>query len=717
MKIAADRVLDRLPAEEPCLGALFTSYSFDPNFFENHVIRAVLRLTSDPVEHAERYHHEARRALQETPVVAVVDAAERRAGRRLPFDLLEVSATVFHPKSALLLYREHARFLIGSGNLTLSGYGGNTELFLCIDLQYDEQADAALLQAFSHHLSRIRSLVRKPGTQFDLFCDELNRRLSPTTPNPQSAHLAFLDSTIEPIVEQFAALLPKNAVIDYIGMLAPFYERDDGAELDVTSVLGVLDPRTDKDTVLDVGVAWDNPQVYPSGESELENGLGRIWTRSYEEGGERSLEHFVPDSVGPSTLSLIDGTAQRRRWALDKVREDIAQSILWIQPQPIAFAPRNTIAAATKRFSEVRLWLHPSTRLIEGKPLYKPLHAKLLMVGYRSSRSRGTLILMGSPNMSRRALLMRAGPGQGNVETALAFRLDSRVLLHHFLPELTYAPVSALDLQEREFPELERNYALAIEEAIHDPTARTLVISWSAQAADIPAWSLTYAGEQLASSPTPPASPITVAEFDLKASTAEVILHVPGSEYPVPILVTDLATLPTTAHASALGLSELLMFLGRRTSVEQIAYMAKLRGERIDNADELKAFFSERFAPSDVFRAWWAVAQDLGDPLLSVPAFRLRIDGTLGVHAAWKCMFDAAHQHEIPAEEVWLYGAELQRELSQIELPDSHDRQAKSMIMGRFRETLQKDLCQIMSNIPTRHWVKHIFTFYGEGSK
>jgi hypothetical protein len=74
MKIATDRVLDHLSAEEQCLGALFTSFSFDPAFFEEHVLRAVLRLTSDPVEQAERYHHEARRALQETPVVAIVNA-------------------------------------------------------------------------------------------------------------------------------------------------------------------------------------------------------------------------------------------------------------------------------------------------------------------------------------------------------------------------------------------------------------------------------------------------------------------------------------------------------------------------------------------------------------------------------------------------------------------------------------------------------------------
>jgi type IV secretory pathway VirD2 relaxase len=223
MKLASGRVLDRLPAEERCLGALFTSYSFDPAFFEEHVLRAVLRLTSDPVEQAERYHHEARRALQETPVVAIVDAAERRPGRRLPFDLLEVSDVVFHPKSVLLLYREYARLLIGSGNLTFSGYGGNSELFACVDLAYDQPADVAVLLAFDEHLGRVLRLVRQQGTQINIFREELRRPLPPSPIETPPATFVLLDSTIGPIIEQLAALLPAEASITSIGMLAPSF--------------------------------------------------------------------------------------------------------------------------------------------------------------------------------------------------------------------------------------------------------------------------------------------------------------------------------------------------------------------------------------------------------------------------------------------------------------------------------------------------------------
>ncbi|MFQ3452012.1 hypothetical protein PMN64_01595 [Bradyrhizobium sp. UFLA01-814] len=256
MKIESGRVLDRLPAEERCRGAVFTSYSFDPAFFEENVLRAVLRLTSDPVEQVERYHNEARRALQETPVAVVVDAGERRAGRRLPYDLLEVSDVVFHPKSVLLLYRDFARLLIGSGNLTRPGFGENTELFVSTDLIYANDADMSLLDGFDQHLGRIEALVRRTGTQLHQIRNEIQRKSRSASPIP-AAGLAFLDSTTGPIMDQFAALIPADALITSVGMLAPFYETDDVDDAgvpDESSVFGAFARRIASESTLDVGL-------------------------------------------------------------------------------------------------------------------------------------------------------------------------------------------------------------------------------------------------------------------------------------------------------------------------------------------------------------------------------------------------------------------------------------------------------------------------------
>ena len=242
------------------------------------------------------------------------------------------------------------------------------------------------------------------------------------------------------------------------------------------------------------------------------------------------LEHLVPTSAGPKLIQYLDEAGKGRRWSLDEVRVAIEQGTLWMQPSPVVFAPRNALAELEKRFSEVRLWLHPATRLVDGKPIHRPLHAKLLIVGFRAGRSKGTLVLVGSPNMSRRALLMQAGVGQGNVEVALAFCLDSSLSLRDLVPELVHAPKSALDLQERGFSELGFNHALAIEEAKHDPREGSLVVTWTSKATGLPAWHLTYAGKQLASSNTAPSTSLVVANFVLLPTTAEVILHVDGCE-------------------------------------------------------------------------------------------------------------------------------------------------------------------------------------------
>lgn len=714
MKVTSGRVLDRLTAEEPCLGAFFTSYSFDPAFFEDHVLRAVLRLSSDPVEQADRYHHEARRALQETPVVAIVDAAERRPGRRLPFDLLEVAETVFHPKAVLLLYRDFARLLIGSGNLTFSGYGGNTELFLCLDLTYGEVPNAGLLTAFDALLARVHNIVRRHGTQLDLFRDELRRRIPKNTPANGDSNFALLDSMSGPIIQQLANLLPENAVIESLGLLAPFYERDDATELDARSVFGALASRTAKDAVLDIGMSWENPLVHASGESELKAGLGRLWTWAYERDGARTLEHLVPKSIGPNTMSYTDEKGEGRRWPLDAVREAIEERALWMQPAPFAFAPRNAVSGAAEHFSEVRLWLHPATRFLEGRPVHRPLHAKLLIVGYRAGRSRSTLVLLGSPNMSRRALLMKAGAGQGNVEVAVAFRLSANVLLRDIVPELIFAPESAFERQERDFPELGPNYALAIDQAIHDPASETLTITWSSKASDLPRWRLTYDGRTLAAAEKPPSEHVGVNEFSLNPATAEVILHVDGQEYPTPILVTDLVALPAAPGGASVGLDELLMFLGRRIGAERAAQIAVRRAIGAGDNDELAALFGEGFGPTDVFRAWWSVAEDLQDATLSVQAFRLRLEGSLGVGAAWRCMVDAVSDESMPMEVVWFYGAELLRTLREVELPVADDREAKLKLLLRFCDFVRRDFRDFGFVAGTRPWVKRILDFYQE---
>jgi hypothetical protein len=170
------------------------------------------------------------------------------------------------------------------------------------------------------------------------------------------------------------------------------------------------------------------------------------------------------------------------------------------------------------------------------------------------------------------------------------------------------------------------------------------------------------------------------------------VLHVEGKPYTVPILVTDLVALPVAAQGPGIGLDELLMLLGRRIGTERALDLAERRGAGAD--DELEALFGEGFGPTDVFRAWWAAAEDLGEAGLSVQAFRLRLEGALGFGAAWSLMLDAARQDppSLPAPEVWFYGAELLRTLAQVELPREPDRDPKERLLTAFVERVRRDL-------------------------
>lgn len=714
------RVLDQLVVDEPCLGAVFCTYSFDPVFFEEHVVRSVLRVQADPVEDATRFHQEARLALQQAPIAVVVDAGERQPGRRLPYDLLEVSKLVFHPKSALILYREHARLLVGSGNLTFGGYSGNTELFAVFDLRYDAAPDVGLLASYDQHLERVMGVLRQPGTQLAQVRAQLQRRLGPSGLNDS---FALLDSFGAPIMDKIVASLPASATIEHIGFLAPFFERDDRGELDESSVLGALLPRASPSVVIDVGVAWDNSQIAPdSGPTELSAGLGRLWAWSRGKGDGRVLDHLIPQSLGAKTLGYADQRGQNRRCPIaeaSKALEGPLEGRLWCLPAPHAYAPRTTINAAREQVRELNLWLHPATRLSEGRAIHRPLHAKLLTIAYLVGNKRETLVVMGSPNMSRRALLMGASSGMGNVELAVAFKVAGVCRLPDLVPDLVYAPASLVEaLAEREFPELGTNWATAIDHALHDPALRTLSVRFGDEAIQLPAWRLTYDGRQLAVGQARPSEDLSFSDFDLAQSTAELVLHVGSKEYPVPILVTDLVALPVGLTVGNLGLDELLMLLGRRIGGERALQIAQARQQSStnDEVDELTAFFGRGFSPTDVFRAWWAVAEDLADPELSVHAFRVVLEGPMSVSAAWRAMMEAAmdSDHIEPAA-AWLFGAELLRSLRAIVLPPDADREPKQARLAAFIDRVTSDLERLPFHLATEPWAGRVRDFFLKG--
>jgi hypothetical protein len=512
------------------------------------------------------------------------------------------------------------------------------------------------------------------------------------------------------------AHLPQDAIIDRIGMLAPFYERDGDDDLDGTSVFGALLPRLSQTATLDVGVAWDNAKVFPEGEVvPLESGCGRLWSWAEQREQGRTIEYLVPTLIRKSTLEYSDQKGITRRRPMEDARNAAAERNLWMLPQPIAFAPVKAIEAAKSEFSVVNVWLHPATRLLENRAVHRPLHAKLLLIAFSTGSTQGTLVLVGSANMSRRALLLKAGVGQGNIELGLAFQLEGSYSLIDLVPELVWVPSSATELREREFPEAARNFATMIDSAIHDAKEQSLVVTWAENLQDIPVWRLTYCGTEIAQSSLPPSGSLLISDFVLQPSSAELTLHVAGSEFAVPILVADLIALPAVSAGAGIGLNELLMLLGRRIGAERAVQLSERNLKTEQENEALAAYFGEGFGPTDVFRAWWTVAEDLRDPELSFLSFRLRLEGAMGVGAAWAQMLEAATKGgSLQLSEAWFYGAELLRELGQIALVPSVDQPAKLDVLRAFESRIRADLAGMNLDDAGHSWMRNVRAFYEE---
>jgi len=132
----------------------------------------------------------------------------------------------FHPKLILLLGRERARLLIGSGNLTFTGYGQNHEVFTCLDWTTEEREFQYLFaevwdmtqEVFERwgHSAEAESMLRKAR----YVCDWL---AVPSEQRSDRAHLLHtLDSSL---LDQCRAIL-RNHAIKSLTILAPFFDQE-----------------------------------------------------------------------------------------------------------------------------------------------------------------------------------------------------------------------------------------------------------------------------------------------------------------------------------------------------------------------------------------------------------------------------------------------------------------------------------------------------------
>jgi hypothetical protein len=717
MKLASERVLERLLANETCHGAVFVSYSFDPAFFEQQVLHGLLGLTADPVEETPRFLEEARARLRETPVACIVDASMRQAGRRLPYDLLEVDRTTFHPKLALLLYATHARLLVGSGNLTRAGHGGQSELFFQRHLPYDVPEAVGLIQAVMRFLDRAASHARCRGTQLDQVRDEIARRTRAIVP-VEPTDIAFLTSFDGAILPRFLALVPDGWKIGRVSLLAPFHEQDDaqaGHVDELHSVLATFTGRAPRNLEVELGAAWEDAPLGAAGPlvHTLEEHLGGLWGRLLtDDAGKAAVDYFVLDSLTGKQAVVRDRRGTSRRWSRAELTTDLENGRLFPVAQPTVHGPARAARLLHEQGMDITLALHPAQRYEDGRACRRPLHAKLYLVEASRRGTTRTWVLMGSANASRPALLHDSDHG-GNVEATVAFVLDGSHRLADFAPELVHVPLEHVQLVGREFPPASPNLGAWVEEATFRTRTAVLEVRWASEGpAPLGPWVLRYRDQAVAQGDGRPHQPTCILHFALASDAAELWLETGDGAYSIPILVDDLAALPVSPVLADFSLRELLALLGRRIGVERLETLRR-PGSKVPVEAVLEHIFGQGFGTVDVFKAWWGLATELAKPDQSFAAFRLVIEGQMGARAVWEKLRAAAGGDELSREEAWFYGAELRRTLAEVELPELIDRTDRVALLRTFLDELACDLEAMRPDPAGRTWLEPILSFYG----
>lgn len=729
MKFESRRLVDQvLAADEPCLGAVFCTYTFDPAYFEEHVLRALLRMSCDPDEDGARFHEEARAALRDTPVACFIDAGVRRGGRRLPYDLHLVRARTFHPKVILVLYEHEARLAVGSGNLTRPGMEDNAELFFHRALRYDEPVDAVMLRAVDGFLGACATLATGGGSQLALVREILAARIAATrAPRPTAAIDAELVHTFAAAgLRWLADIVPSDAKIERVGILSPYFERDDldagdeqsGLASVVADLLAVLPGAAPQ---LDLGVPWeDAPLAAPPGTAapDLIAGPGLWawrWTETVDGGERHRIDHYTIERITAKRVEARDAGGRVQRWDRELVDAAIADRSLWPVSTPTVHAPA-AILNRIAREHAVTLWLHPTATLSSsGRPAVRRLHAKLFLVTATRRGTTSTYALVGSANASRAALGHTVDDG-GNVEAGVVLRFDGEVRLRDLLPTLVACTLDAVRLEERAPPVADLDLSAWIDDVVHHADQRTLTVTWaSAGPAPLGPWTLRYLDRVIEVGDGPGDAATVIASFDLDAASAELELEAGGGRWTVPIRVADLTVLPTRPGLVGLDLRALLALLGRRVGAERIATLRDQRGPAgLDSV--LESVFGDSFGPTDVFKAWWGLRDDLSSaPTLG--SFRHRLLGLTGATAVWNALRDLPDD-QASRDERWVHGCELIRELARVELVEGPDRPLRAGLLADVVRSIRVDLLALQPASGQPPWLDVVRRFYdaAEGS-
>jgi hypothetical protein len=202
----------------PWQRVVFTTYALSLSFFEAVILDALVRAGGGAQPLILADVHGVRESLSEQ--------GAHRVGKDYDVEPIAVTGGVFHPKISVLWAPDECHLLVGSGNLTFNGWGGNCEILehLHPGFAADAIVDAA---DFFDLLSASDRLRHGAGERCSAVADNLRRAVRGQPRNRDIRLLYNLDSSIADQVAQIVADL--GGALRIVAA-APFWDAGGGID-------------------------------------------------------------------------------------------------------------------------------------------------------------------------------------------------------------------------------------------------------------------------------------------------------------------------------------------------------------------------------------------------------------------------------------------------------------------------------------------------------
>lgn len=231
------------------------------------------------------------------------------------YTLLPIGAPgAFHPKLCILVGPKKAAVLIGSHNLTLSGFGYNREVTNWIEVSGAKDAEGASLLADAWQMARQWIEMERENSPDEMLevALALGNFIGPLVINakpPSNAFILMHSPIASPLIDQVAAQVP--ASVERIGVIGAFFDR----ELALVSELAKRWPNAeivvgiDPESVQLLGTPTPGIARYVDARGLWAKNPGYLHAKAiyFDGGGDKSA--FVSGSANPSRPAWMGNVA------------------------------------------------------------------------------------------------------------------------------------------------------------------------------------------------------------------------------------------------------------------------------------------------------------------------------------------------------------------------------------------------------------------------